>query len=298
MPCEVRPGGLREAILHSVASNATHGVRRSNDDKRRAVLLLLADEEWAKWSDREIARRCSVSQPLVTRIRAEHLQQFADGPRTVSRGGKVYSMDTARIGRKPAEAPGEDTPDTADIRSEPAPSVPAAAPIRSADPDTTNVVQLGARLNVIPAPEQIERSLLAQEAAEELEGAEDFDATRPDHRALAINGALNTFDHVRLTGREYWKVYGEPTKRDTFIKWVMAAKRTIDDIVQAYEDQMRTAAIGRRPAEAPAELPQAPAQAPQADNVVSRAATLDAAVDELVKRFGVKAMRACLECLK
>jgi hypothetical protein len=75
--------------------------------------MLLQDEEWASWSDREIARRCAVSQPLVSRIRDEHLQQFADAPRTVSRGGTVYSLDTARIGRHPAE---------------PAPPAPAEAP--------------------------------------------------------------------------------------------------------------------------------------------------------------------------
>ena len=57
--------------------------------------------------------------------------------------------------------------------------------------------------------------------------AVDFDAARLEHRALAINGALNTFDFVKLTGREYWMIYGEPTKRGVFIKWVMAAKRTI-----------------------------------------------------------------------
>ena len=34
-PCDIREGGLREAILHSVGANATHGLRRTNEDKRR-----------------------------------------------------------------------------------------------------------------------------------------------------------------------------------------------------------------------------------------------------------------------
>ena len=43
---------------------------RTNADKRRAVSMLLEDEEWAAWSDREIARRCSVVHQLVGKIRA------------------------------------------------------------------------------------------------------------------------------------------------------------------------------------------------------------------------------------
>jgi hypothetical protein len=54
---DVRPGGQREAILHSVGANAKHGWRRSNEDKRKTVLTLLNDPEWAQWSDREIGRR-------------------------------------------------------------------------------------------------------------------------------------------------------------------------------------------------------------------------------------------------
>jgi hypothetical protein len=37
----------RDAILFSVSANGTHGQRRTNEDKRRAVLCLLNDPEWA-----------------------------------------------------------------------------------------------------------------------------------------------------------------------------------------------------------------------------------------------------------
>src|SRR3954471_21289733 len=66
---DVRPGGRREAILHSVGANAEHGWRRSNDDKRKAVQTLLNDAEWSGWSDREIARRCGVSDRMVNGLR-------------------------------------------------------------------------------------------------------------------------------------------------------------------------------------------------------------------------------------
>src|SRR5262245_33884068 len=69
LDCDVRDGGLRDAILYSVGANAAHGYRRSNNDKRRAVMRLLEDREWSKWSDHEIARRASVGQTYVSKLR-------------------------------------------------------------------------------------------------------------------------------------------------------------------------------------------------------------------------------------
>lgn len=67
---DIRPGTQRDAILFACGANATHGLRRTTDDKRRAVTLLLRDPEWATWSDHEIARRARVSQPFVGKMRA------------------------------------------------------------------------------------------------------------------------------------------------------------------------------------------------------------------------------------
>lgn len=65
----VQAGSKRDAILYSVQANATHGLRRTNADKRKAVMLMLNDEEWAKWSDREIAKQCNVSHTFVAKMR-------------------------------------------------------------------------------------------------------------------------------------------------------------------------------------------------------------------------------------
>jgi ParB-like nuclease domain len=67
--CDVRNGTLREAVLFSVGANAVHGLRRTNDDKRKAVLTLLNDIEWSDWSDNEIAKHCNVSGVYVGRVR-------------------------------------------------------------------------------------------------------------------------------------------------------------------------------------------------------------------------------------
>ncbi len=88
---EVRPGDRRAALLHAVGANAVHGLRRSNADKRRAVLLLLEDPEWSHWSDREIARQCRVSPPLVSQMRQATAE--ADRPDTLS--VNIYRYDHA-----------------------------------------------------------------------------------------------------------------------------------------------------------------------------------------------------------
>ena len=98
--CEVYTGSQRDAILHSVGSNATHGKRRTNADKWRAVKTLLADEEWSGWSDSEIARRCAVHHTTVASIRASLTCDLASEVRTYrDRHGNVSTMNTAKIGR-------------------------------------------------------------------------------------------------------------------------------------------------------------------------------------------------------
>ena len=48
-----------------------HGVRRTNADKRKAVMTLLQDEEWSQWSNVKIAEQCAVSDELVRKVRHE-----------------------------------------------------------------------------------------------------------------------------------------------------------------------------------------------------------------------------------
>jgi hypothetical protein len=105
--CEVRQGGLRDAVLFSCGANAVHGMRRTNEDKRRAVGKLLADHEWGKWSDREIARRCHVNHELVGELRQE-LAPLTGGSASERRAfrskhGTATTMNTGNIGRGPRE---------------------------------------------------------------------------------------------------------------------------------------------------------------------------------------------------
>lgn len=67
VPADVRQGGRREALLHAAGANAGHGLRRTNADKRRAVLLVIA--AFPKWSDRKVGQVCGVSHPFVGSVR-------------------------------------------------------------------------------------------------------------------------------------------------------------------------------------------------------------------------------------
>lgn len=68
---DVREGTKRDARLFSAGANGTHGMRLSNADKRRSVLVLLLDKEWSAWSDNQIAKHCHVTHPFVGKLRSE-----------------------------------------------------------------------------------------------------------------------------------------------------------------------------------------------------------------------------------
>ncbi|MBW4677069.1 MAG: ParB N-terminal domain-containing protein [Desmonostoc geniculatum HA4340-LM1] len=123
---EIRQGTRRDAVLYSVGANATHGLRRSNADKRRAVLTLFNDLEWSQWSNNEIAKQCGVAEWLVRKLKEELSsfstkidqtyarkcgvdentlkevqQKLKDQPLecTSQRNGTTYSINTSNIGR-------------------------------------------------------------------------------------------------------------------------------------------------------------------------------------------------------
>lgn len=65
----VRQGTRKEALLAAVAANAQHGLRRSRDDKRRAVRVLLCDHEFCGLSSREAGKLAGVSHAFVSKER-------------------------------------------------------------------------------------------------------------------------------------------------------------------------------------------------------------------------------------
>jgi hypothetical protein len=65
--CEVRSGTQVDAVDFALGANQTHGLRRTNADKRRAVEVALAAHP--AWSLRQIAGICGVSHHFVDNVR-------------------------------------------------------------------------------------------------------------------------------------------------------------------------------------------------------------------------------------
>lgn len=96
---EIIEGTRRDAILHSTGANATHGKRRSIEDKRNAVMTILNDDEWSQWSDAHIAKHLRIDAKTVAKYRKEASNGTTPRTvRTVQRGGKTYKQQTEKIG--------------------------------------------------------------------------------------------------------------------------------------------------------------------------------------------------------
>lgn len=112
VPCTLRKGTVRDAILFSCGANATHGARRRNEDKRKAVETLLGDTEWQAKADNWIAETCIVSVGLVRTVRDEldlnkKIRTTKDG-RTIStenRGRPKQIDDPSEPQPKPYKCP-------------------------------------------------------------------------------------------------------------------------------------------------------------------------------------------------
>ena len=94
VPCDVRPGSRRDAVLFAVGANNSYGLRRTRQDVRRAIELLLRDEEWVKWANIEIARRVGCSNATVGTVRSELESTFQIERLTERKGadGKTRSL--------------------------------------------------------------------------------------------------------------------------------------------------------------------------------------------------------------
>lgn len=107
---DVRKGDKRDAILYSVGANASHGLRRTNEDKHRAVAMLLNDPEWVTWSANEIAKKCGVSHTFVNGIKSSLEAVSSEAPSEstyTTKHGTKATMKTANIGKAKPTAPSQ-----------------------------------------------------------------------------------------------------------------------------------------------------------------------------------------------
>jgi uncharacterized protein (UPF0261 family) len=81
--------------------NKTHGLRRTNQDKARAVEAALKHPAAATKSNVEIAEHCGVAESYVRKLKGGGIfAQSEDGTKTVTRGGVTYTVKTGNIGKK------------------------------------------------------------------------------------------------------------------------------------------------------------------------------------------------------
>jgi len=102
----IHQGTRRDAVLYAAAANADHKAAkpRSRADKRRAVMMLLRDQEWSSWSNYQIARQCKVSEATVRNIRKSLTAKIRseDKPKTrtyTTKHGTTAAMQVGSIGK-------------------------------------------------------------------------------------------------------------------------------------------------------------------------------------------------------
>jgi hypothetical protein len=98
---DVRQGTIQDAQWYSYSVNQSHGLRRSNEDKRRAVESALRHEYASRYSDSDIASHVGVHRNTILNYRREQPAQFVQDTRIVTRNGNTYEMNTANIGTRP-----------------------------------------------------------------------------------------------------------------------------------------------------------------------------------------------------
>lgn len=106
----ITPGSKRDAILYSLGANAAHGLRRTNADKRKAVMLMLNDSEWSQWSDNQIAKQCGVHHSTVGDYRNSLAESASDDQKTTERTyttkhGTQATMQVSNIGKNSEASP-------------------------------------------------------------------------------------------------------------------------------------------------------------------------------------------------
>jgi len=102
---EVWEGTRDDAFWMSLGANKDHGLRRSNDDKARAVKAALAAKP--RLSDAAIADHVGVSDRMVAKYRAEMTPKVSESAERVGRDGR--RINTANIGKAKA-VPAADPP--------------------------------------------------------------------------------------------------------------------------------------------------------------------------------------------
>lgn len=128
---EIHKGTKQDALKYALGANTSHGLPRSNADKRKSVEMALT--EWPKLSDRELARLCAVSHPFVAGIRQANQLVTVTSSR-VGADGKTRTVKPPAPIAEPTTHEPEDDPFCRESSDEDRPRVVAGAPESNWEP--------------------------------------------------------------------------------------------------------------------------------------------------------------------
>ena len=112
--CIIYEGELIDAQDYALSANASHGLRRTNEDKRKAVGAALAMERWAMRSNVAIAEHVGVSDKLVGKIRNELSSSTSNGSRLDSTDAEFRVGRDGKKRKAPTPTAGPATTETAE----------------------------------------------------------------------------------------------------------------------------------------------------------------------------------------
>lgn len=231
VPCDVRTGTQRDAILFAAGANQTNGLRRSNEDKRKAVKTLLADKEWGKRSDRWIAEAAGVSNEFVSQQRPQvSTVDTCEPEKRVGKDGKEYTVPakkpTKPILNDPAlpqkkKPPAGNNFNPADWEGDPEPEKPKEAEVVDGEgkPVSAKLKPIFARTSELL---DIERAI--QAIAKKLEDNKDD----PLYAFIHVQGTTTDLDNAKRAVRfakphstcPYCKGAGKSCKACKGLGWV------------------------------------------------------------------------------
>jgi transposase-like protein len=131
--CDLRQGTLEDAQWYSFSANRTNGLRRTNDDKQRAVRAAITHPKGAELSNRQIAAHVGVDEGTVRNWREKLTAEIPQSRKRRGRDGRT--IDTSKIGSN--TKPSASVQPAASTTAEPAEGDPSKTPAPvGACPDT------------------------------------------------------------------------------------------------------------------------------------------------------------------
>ncbi len=132
----VGSGSADEAAWAATKANATNGIRRSNEDKRKAVRMALSTKIGSEQSSRVIAEHVGVSHPFVSEVRAEIEAATRRQVESVTTSGTDQVQDSCTSSSEPTRKgkDGKSYPTTKPKREKASPAPVEAAPVQKVEP--------------------------------------------------------------------------------------------------------------------------------------------------------------------